>query len=1152
MSGIPYLNGCLNSEKIDVCAISDHQLRQYNLTFMDTVNEDYFAITSPAPEPRFQPERRLSSGGTAFLCHKRLSNHVSELILDCDRVTGIELMNKDKPSTFIFSVYLPPSNRSHDLYLHYIQVLQDLYSAYRPRGHVILLGDFNARICGHRYTNQLDRRGIILSNLVARNNLVPINMHDLCTGPVFTFQAYDGGPQSILDYIMIPEELHDLVYAAEVKDDNPLNVSDHHPVICSLLLPAPVVQQEESVYTRPAWNKPATKGTLTDYTTSVSNLLWPLPFPDVKCNEEEIDQFYLNIVQCLLKSAHEFVPKSKFCKNLKPFWKDKVKEHHDAMTRCRRCWIEHGRPRGMDQPLFREYKHLKDAFRNTLKEAAQKYEADEFNKLDAISDIDQKLFWTLLRRGRKTQQISCLNINGVQIREPKQICNAMADHLSEVSSNKSEAHYNSRFKMTIDSEVENIRSRIEETRADAGDLLTSTEEVYALCQSLKNNKAAGDDQITYEHLKYGGKYLARCLSELFNLILNSGYIPKKWKDGIIIPIFKGGDKSRMSPDSYRGVTLLPAIFKLFEIVLSKRLPEIIDSDTFPCDQQYGFQKGMSSLHTSFLVQETAFHYTERSDAVHAAFLDSSKAFDTVYQPGLLLKLNELRIPDPLWTLFDHIYSNMRSCVFTNSEKSYWFQLYRGVRQGSVLSAKLYLVYIDGLLKSLSASKKGAIILDVSVTAPTQADDITLMSPVRTNLQHMVSICEDYSAQWRFTFSPTKSRVMTFGRINTTKLEIMLYGKAIPTTRDIKHVGIMLDAEYNTWDRTLEACSKLRATTMTLLKSGLHIRGLNPLVSCKLIKSVCLPRALYGCELWGNVRRAEVLALERAQRAALKMAQGLPRSTRTDVCNALVGWRSLEAEIDKRKLLLWGQLCNQRAQFLPRKVLTTRLALYNHRCATTALGFIPDIHRILIKYNLEDVFSRFRTHGVVPNATSWKKTVVKAIEKKELETWRHRVSTDPDICHFQQIHPDVAPHIAWHVAKLYPELKEAAIFMVQLCAAWRPGKVTGVCELCESDYPDLLTHMICSCVETETVRDNLWCQIIDIGTVDLSVALHNKADRDLVSCLLSGRPPSKEDDATRLAYAKCVSLKSDLVAREKVSTGNRTRNALAEVFFYYGC
>ncbi len=216
------------------------------------------------------------------------------------------------------------------------------------------------------------------------------------------------------------------------------------------------------------------------------------------------------------------------------------------------------------------------------------------------------------------------------------------------------------------------------------------------------------------------------------------------------------------------MTLLPVISKLFEQVIAKRIPQFQDSAEFPDPQQCGFRKGLSSLHASFLLQETVYDYKERNDSLKVVFLDSSKAFDTVWHDGLLWKLKELNIHPGVWRIFCNTYSGMESCVVVNNTYSPWFKLERGVRQVSVLSAKLYLIYINELLTNLSDLKKGTFVLDLHLAAPTQADDISLISPITGHLQSMVTECQNYSAKWQFTFSPTKSCLLIFNPAINTK------------------------------------------------------------------------------------------------------------------------------------------------------------------------------------------------------------------------------------------------------------------------------------------------------------------------------------------------------------------------------------------------
>ena len=231
------------------------------------------------------------------------------------------------------------------------------------------------------------------------------------------------------------------------------------------------------------------------------------------------------------------------------------------------------------------------------------------------------------------------------------------------------------------------------------------------------------------------------VSRLFSLIINTNCIPSQWHHGVLVCIFKGHNKSRLNPDSYRGITLLSVIFKIFESVLDSLMPQLETPAMYPNSHQCGFQRGLSSVDTSFVLQETINHYRERSDCTSVAFLDSSKAFDTVWHTGLLFKLSEIGISPKVWMILDKIYNNAKSCVLVNSIYSRTFRQIRGLCQGSMLAPKLYVLYINELLNKLTRMKKGFSILDVHIACPTQADDIALI-----NMQDMLLMCENYSSK----------------------------------------------------------------------------------------------------------------------------------------------------------------------------------------------------------------------------------------------------------------------------------------------------------------------------------------------------------------------------------------------------------------------
>ncbi len=90
-------------------------------------------------------------------------------------------------------------------------------------------------------------------------------------------------------------------------------------------------------------------------------------------------------------------------------------------------------------------------------------------------------------------------------------------------------------------------------------------------ETLKRGKAPGIDHVCNEHILYGGNTLVSCLVRLFNAFIELKHVPRALKRGLVITLFKGGNKKRTDPNSYRAITLLSSVYKLFERVLLGQL-----------------------------------------------------------------------------------------------------------------------------------------------------------------------------------------------------------------------------------------------------------------------------------------------------------------------------------------------------------------------------------------------------------------------------------------------------------------------------------------------------------------------------------------------------------------------------------------------------
>jgi hypothetical protein len=91
---------------------------------------------------------------------------------------------------------------------------------------------------------------------------------------------------------------------------------------------------------------------------------------------------------------------------------------------------------------------------------------------------------------------------------------------------------------------------------------------------LKTCKSPGIDQIPAELIQAGGNTLCSEIHKLINCIWNKEELPDQWKESIIVPIYKEGDRTDCS--NYLGITLLSTSYKISSNILLSRLTPYVD------------------------------------------------------------------------------------------------------------------------------------------------------------------------------------------------------------------------------------------------------------------------------------------------------------------------------------------------------------------------------------------------------------------------------------------------------------------------------------------------------------------------------------------------------------------------------------------------
>ena len=113
-------------------------------------------------------------------------------------------------------------------------------------------------------------------------------------------------------------------------------------------------------------------------------------------------------------------------------------------------------------------------------------------------------------------------------------------------------------------------------------------EIIQYISKLKNNAACGPDGISTVFIKRFHIFLIDPLIHIFNLIFLKGKIPNQFKESIVTPVFKSGNKQLLT--NYRPLSVINNFSKLFEYCLKNRLMDHLTHHKILSDNQFGFRK----------------------------------------------------------------------------------------------------------------------------------------------------------------------------------------------------------------------------------------------------------------------------------------------------------------------------------------------------------------------------------------------------------------------------------------------------------------------------------------------------------------------------------------------------------------------------------
>ena len=281
-------------------------------------------------------------------------------------------------------------------------------------------------------------------------------------------------------------------------------------------------------------------------------------------------------------------------------------------------------------------------------------------------------------------------------------------------------------------------------------------------------------------------------------------------------------------------------------------------------------------------------------SVFCTFLDATKAFDRLHYCKLFRLLINRSLPFCIIRILLNLYVHNFVYVSWADSNSSTFLASNGVKQGGVLSPVLFCIYMDGLLNRLYHAGIGCYMGSAYVGALAYADDIVLLAPTPAAMRKMLSICDEFAAEYNVLFNASKSKCLylypkcrancLLHRYDVSKLNFTINRYSIEFVNNYKHLGHVISNTLTDDDDISDKRSVFVGQSNNVL---CYFAKLSTDVKLRLFFSYCT--SFFGSELW-RLDNTNINEIYTAWRKVVRRIWSIPYNTHSRflplLCNCL--------------------------------------------------------------------------------------------------------------------------------------------------------------------------------------------------------------------------------------------------------------------------
>ncbi len=657
----------------------------------------------------------------------------------------------------------------------------------------------------------------------------------------------------------------------------PIGTSDHSPVTCILTFK----HIRSKSYQRLIWLY--SKANFAQYCDALKNYNWDQCFLS-----DDINSICSSFSKAVLDIAKKYIPNKTVTirHNDLPWYNSSLRKLKRKTDRLYKLAKASKKTSDWDT-----YKPVRNEYSFKLKQAEKSYLDNLANSLSAENNLNPKRWWNIVKsfmNRTNSSTIPPLDYDSTIITDNVNKAEAFNDFFVKQSF-LDESNANLPFGPDNDNMPTLTGLHINEI------------DVEEMLSELNCNKATGFDGISPRLLKEGSKPLAKPLSRLFNLSLESAKFPDPWKLANVLPMHKKNDKNLVN--NYRPISLLSCVSKVFEKIVFRHVFNFFRDNLTITVHQSGFIPGDSTVNQLVHLYHVFCEALNKGKEIRVVFCDISKAFDKVWHRGLIHKLKTAGIRGKLLSWFISYLENRKQRVIIEGQSSTWKPIKAGVPQGSVLGPLLFLIYINDIINNVDSQVK--LFADDTSLFIIVEDPVTAAKSLNSDLNSISS----WSNQWLVNFNPAKTECLLISRkVNKPTHPPLSFNNVQVTEVDSHtHLGVTFTRDL-TWHSHILNVAAKACKPLNILQS---LKYRLPRSSLEVIYiSFIRPIMEYADVVWDYMTEQDSTLLENIQLAAARVVTGAIRYTSHARIYEECGWDTLKSRREKHKLALFHKIIHK--------------------------------------------------------------------------------------------------------------------------------------------------------------------------------------------------------------------------------------------------